>query len=76
MIVKSEKLKAYLFRHGMTAADLASDMKVSHGEVEKLLTGQKVGLKTARQFIYYFDVEDSQLLIDWTKLGVSNPLAD
>ena len=48
MIVKKEKLQAYLDKHEMTAATLARDMGIDENEVKTLLNGGAVNEATAR----------------------------
>ena len=75
MKVKRELLLKYLKKNGMSAADLAHQMGVSLAEVEKMLSGETVGVNTARKFIRYFTADEAQRLIDWEAIGKENPLA-
>ena len=75
MIVKKEKLQAYLDKHEMTAATLA-DMGIDENEVKTLLNGGAVNEATARRFIYYLGADEAVKLIDWAAIGKQNPLSD
>ncbi len=76
MIVKKEKLQAYLDKHEMTAATLARDMGIDENEVKTLLNGGAVNEATARCFIYYLGADEAVKLIDWAAIGKQNPLSD
>lgn len=73
MIVKKEKLQAYLDKHEMTTATLARDMGVDENEVKTLLNGGAVNEATARKFIYYFGADEAMKMIDWAALGKEIP---
>ena len=73
MIVKKEKLQAYLDKHEMTAATLARDMGIDENEVKTLLNGGAVNEATARKFIYYFGADEAVKMIDWAALGKEIP---
>ena len=73
MIVKKEKLQAYLDKHEMTAATLARDMGIDENEVKTLLNGGAVNEATARKFIYYFGADEAVKMIDWAAMGKQIP---
>lgn len=76
MKVRKERLQNYLDEHDITAAELAREMGVTVGEVEKLLCGTAVNEETARRFIYYFGADNAAEYIDWAAIGKQNPFAD
>ena len=76
MIVKKEKLQAYLDERKLTRADFAKKLGVDVSEVDKMLSGEPVGYETAKRFIYYLKAHRAQHLVDWKAIGVANPLAE
>ncbi len=76
MKIKKELLQAFLDKHGITTAILAREMGVAVSEIDKLLNGETVDEKTARQFIYYFGADEAVKMIDWAAIGKQNPFAD
>lgn len=76
MIVKKEKLQAYLDERNLTRAEFAKKLGVEVSEVDKMLAGEPVGYDTARKFIYYLKAESAQHYVDWKAIGVENPLAE
>jgi len=75
MIIKPKMLREYLQGNKLSAERFADELEVKVTEVEKLLNGESVGLKTAVLFIYYFGADKSQHVIDWDGMGIKNPLA-
>lgn len=39
-----------------------------------MLSGEAVGYDTAKKFIYYLKADRAQHYIDWSAIGVDNPL--
>jgi len=76
MIVKKEKLQAYLDKHEMTTETLARDMGVDENEVKTLLNGGAVNEATARRFIYYLGADEAVKMIDWAAIGKQKPLTE
>ena len=76
MIVKKEKLQAYLDKQEMTAATLARETGVDENEIKTLLDGGAVNEATARRFIYHLGADEAGKLIDWAAIGKQNPLSD
>lgn len=76
MIVKKEKLQAYLDERKLTRADFAKKLGVEVTEVDKMLSGEPVGYDTGKRFIYYLKAHRAQHLVDWKAIGVKNPLAE
>ena len=76
MIVKKEKLQAYLDKQEMTAATLARETGVDENEIKTLLNGGAVNEATARRFIYHLGADEAGNLIDWAAIGKQNPLSD
>lgn len=75
MIVKKEKLQTYLDKHGFTRTEFAVLLGVETAEVDKMLCGEAVGYDTAKKFIHYLKAARAQHYIDWSVIGVENPLA-
>lgn len=75
MIVKKEKLRAYLDEHQLTIAQFAAKLKVKKSEVENMLSGQAVGYDTAKKFIYFMKADKAQDFIDWKAINKKNPLS-
>lgn len=73
MKIKKELLQAILDKDKITVGTLARDMCVNATEIEKLLNGEAVNEKMARQFIYYFGADEAARLIDWAAIGKENP---
>lgn len=76
MIVKKEKLQAYLDERKLTRADFAKKLGVEVTEVDKMLSGESVGYDTGKRFIYYLKAHRAQHLVDWKAIGVKNPLSE
>lgn len=76
MIIKKEKLQAYLDERNLTRAEFAKRLGVEVSEVDKMLSGEPVGYDTARKFIYYLKANSAQHYVDWDTLGVKNPLTE
>lgn len=76
MIVKKEKLQAYLDERKLTRAEFADKLGVAVSEVDKMLSGEPVGYETAKRFIYYLKAHRAQHLVDWEAIGVKNPLTE
>lgn len=76
MIAKKEKLNSFLQAKKMTKEEFAQRMDVDVSEVDKLLSGESVGLYTARKFIRFFKGEIAQHYIDWKTMNIKNPLED
>lgn len=76
MIVKKEKLQAYLDERNLTRAEFAKRLGVEVSEVDKMLSGEPVDYDTARKFIYYLKANSAQHYVDWQATGVKNPLAE
>lgn len=76
MIVKKEKLQAYLDEHKLTRAEFARRLGVEVAEVDKMLAGEPVEYPTAKRFIYYMKAHRAQHYVDWKAIGVENPLAE
>ena len=63
MIVKKEKLQAYLDKQEMTAATLARETGVDENEIKTLLNGGAVNEATARRFTTWARTRLENLLI-------------
>lgn len=74
MIVKKEKLQAYLNERGLSQKKFAAKLGVDVTEVEKMLSGEAVGYDTAKKFIYFMRADRAQHYIDWSAIGEENPL--
>lgn len=74
MIVKKEKLRAYLDKQQMTKSEFARELDVDIEEVDKMLNGERLGYETSKKFIYYMKATRAQKLINWKETGVKNPL--
>lgn len=75
MIVKAQKLQAFLDKCGFTRKDFADKLGVDVIEVDKMLGGERIGYDTARKFVCFLKADRAQYLIDWDKLSIENPLA-
>ena len=75
MKVKPNLLRRVMEKYNLDGAALAREMEVELPEVEKLLSGERVGYDTAKNFIAYLGADEAQALIDWGALGKKNPLA-
>lgn len=73
MKIKKELLQEIMDKDKITIETLARDMCVNATEIEKLLNGEEVNEKMARQFIYYFGADEAARLIDWAAIGKENP---
>lgn len=76
MIVRKEKLQAYLDKQQLIRADFAKKLGVEISEVDKMLSGEPVGYDTAKKFIYYMKASRAQHFVDWEATGVENPLSE
>lgn len=74
MIVKKEKLQAYLDKRGFTRIEFAARLGIALSEVDKMLSGETVGCDTAKKFIYFMKADRAQHYIDWSAIGTDNPL--
>ena len=76
MIIKPNLLRDYLQEKQLSAEFFADELDIAMFEVEKLLNGEVVGIKTANLFIHHFGADKAQHFIDWETLGKKNPLAN
>lgn len=74
MIVKKEKLQAFLNERGLSQQKFAAKLGVDVTEVDKMLSGEAVGYDTAKKFIYFMRADRAQHYIDWSAIGEENPL--
>lgn len=76
MIVKAEKLAQFLAAKDMSNSAFAKKLGVEESEVDKMLSGENVGLDTSRKFIRFFKAEIAQRYIDWETMQIRNPLQE
>ncbi len=76
MIANKEKLQSFLQAKNLSEQNFAELLDVDIAEVNKLLTGEAVGLDTARKFIRFFKAELAQHYIDWETMNIKNPLQE
>lgn len=76
MIANKEKLRSFLQAKKLSEQDFAELLDVDITEVNKLLSGEAVGLDTARKFIRFFKAELAQHYIDWETMKIKNPLQE
>lgn len=74
MKVKKELLRELLNEYVMSGAEFAREMGVDAEEVEKMLNGEAVGVKTAKKLIAYLGADEAGRLVDWEAIGKKNPL--
>ena len=76
MIANKEKLRSFLQAKKLSEQDFAELLDVDITEVNKLLSGEAVGLDTARKFIRFFKAELDKHYIDWETMKIKNPLQE
>lgn len=76
MRIKTQLLQAYIEKHRLSVDVLANEMGISVTEVEKLLSGEAVGEKTAEMFVDYFGAEEARKFVDWDAIGKKDPDTD
>jgi transcriptional regulator with XRE-family HTH domain len=73
MITDKEKLKGLLETLGWSAEEFADALDIDGSEVQKLFSGEAVGVHTARRFIKFLGAAFAQEYIDWAATGKENP---